>query len=117
MRCPLCVGQWNAKQGRRRRAGRVVIRAMMAFYDAGGTGKDIDKLKRAASLGGDSLFSMFPRERVDELAYMEGIARMDGADADMTSELLADVLQLTHPDHHPPEREEQARRDAKVVGG
>ena len=41
---------------------------------------------------------------------MADIARLDGADVDLTSELLADVLALAHPDHHPPERKELAHR-------
>ena len=108
--CPLCVGQWNAEHGRRRRTGRIVIRAMMAFFDAGGRSKDIDKLKESAQFG-DGLFGLSVAELSDPLGYMSGIARMDGADVELlTSELLADVLRLTHPDHHPPEREDLARR-------
>ncbi len=29
---------------------------------------------------------------------------------DITAELLADTIELTHPDKHPPEREEKAKR-------
>jgi hypothetical protein len=107
LRCPLCVGAWNAEHGRKRRTGRIVIRAIMAFYDAGGSPKDLDKLKDTAAhaeLGRlfdtSELFASF----TDPLGYMDGIARLDGADVDLTSELLADVLRLAHPDHHPPER-------------
>jgi len=106
LRCPLCVGKWNAEHGRRRRTGRIVIRAIQAFYNAGGSPKDIDKLKHTAvmiSLGVEATDAW-----LDPLGYMDGIARLGGADADMTSELLADVLKLTHPDHHPPERQRLA---------
>ena len=115
LRCPLCVGQWNAKHGRRRRTGRVVIRAMMAFLEAGGSPSDIDKLKRSAVYGGSGTISILSHLAAgagvitDPLGYMDGIACLDGADADITSEILTEVLQLTHPDHHPPEREELAR--------
>ena len=44
LRCPLCVGAWNAEHGRKRRTGRIVIRAIMAFLDAGGGNEDIKKL-------------------------------------------------------------------------
>jgi hypothetical protein len=100
LRCPLCVGKWNAKHGRRRRAGRVVIRAIDAFLEAGGSYNDIDKLKLSVGCGGTVLDRLY----LDPLGYMDGIARLDGADADLTSELLADTLRLTHPDCHPPER-------------
>jgi hypothetical protein len=107
LRCPLCVGKWNAEHGRKRRTGRVVIRAIMAFYDAGGSCTDLDKLKNSAGMLALDTEWLAP-EITDPLGYMDGVARMDGADADMTSELLADVLRLTHPDHHPPERQQLA---------
>ena len=111
LRCPLCVGEWNAKHGRRRKTGRVVIRAMMAFFDAGGMSSDIDKLKRSALFANSGFDVADVAELSDPLGYMSGIARIDGADVELlTSELLADVLRLTHPDHHPPEREGLARR-------
>ena len=82
LRCPLCVGQWNAKHGRRRRTGRVVIRAMMAFLDAGGSPRDIDKLKHSAVYGGGGLTSMLSQlakdEFADQMGYMDGIARPCG---------------------------------------
>jgi hypothetical protein len=100
LRCPLCVGAWNAEHGRKRRTGRIVMRAMMAFLDAGGKSADLDKLKITAVCG-DLI-------EIDPLGYMADIARIDGADVDLASELLADVLQLTHPDHQPPERQQLA---------
>jgi hypothetical protein len=111
LRCPLCVGKWNAEHGRKRRTGRIAIRALMAFQDAGGSIEDIKKLTDSAMFGTAGLAAElgFP-EITDQLGYMDGIARMDGADVDLTSELLADVLVLTHPDHHPPERQQLAHR-------
>jgi hypothetical protein len=101
LRCPLCVGKWNAEHGRRRRTGRVVIRAMKAFFDAGGKLNDIDRLKWSARCGDWGEFG-------DQLGYMDGIAELDGA-ADLSSELLAEVLRLVHPDVQPPERQDLAR--------
>jgi hypothetical protein len=115
LRCPLCVGEWNAEHGRKRRTGRILVRAMMAFFDAGGTNSDFDKLKNSAAVAGIGMFCEHS-EFADPLGYMDGIARLDGADVDLTSELLAEVLQLTHPDHHPPERRELASRDARIAG-
>jgi hypothetical protein len=104
LRCPLCVGMWNAEHGRRRRTGRIVIRAIRAFLDAGGKYNDIDKLRLSATTADIGWFE------IDPLGYMDGIARLDGADVDLTSELLVDALRLAHPDHHPPERKELAQR-------
>jgi hypothetical protein len=109
LRCPLCVGAWNAEHGRRRRTGRIVIRAIQAFVEAGGQWADIDKLKNSA-LFAEADIAIDLREMSDPLGYMADIARLDGADVDLSSELLADTLQLTHPDHHPPERKELAYR-------
>jgi hypothetical protein len=109
LRCPLCVGAWNAEHGRKRRTGRIVIRAMMAFLDAGGNSADLDKLQLSAVCGDALPF------KVDPLGYMADIANIDGADVDLTSELLADVLSLTHPDHHPPERKVLAHRVTQAL--
>ena len=92
---------------RRRRTGRIAIRAIKAFLDAGGKYQDIDKLKFSATSGD---LGVFGDHIVDQLGYMDGIARFDDADVELTSELLADVLRLTHPDCHPPERQELAHR-------
>jgi hypothetical protein len=105
MCCMLCKGQWHAEHGRKRRTGRIAIRAIMAFLDAGGSRNDIEKLTDSAMFGDVGFL-----EITDRLGYMDGIARMDGADVDLTSELLADILALTHPDHHPPERQQLAHR-------
>ena len=110
--CPLCVGAWNAEHGRKRRTGRIVIRAIMAFHDAGGRKDDVEKLMYSAFFGNNpGLLNVELGDKIsDPLGYMADIAKLDGADIELSSELLADVLSLTHPDHHPPEREELARR-------
>jgi hypothetical protein len=97
LRCPLCIGTWNAEHGRRRRAGRIVIRALQAYYDAGGSWGDVDKLKLSGAGFG-----------IDALGYGADLATGEGTE--LTSELLADVLRLVHPDVHPPERKELAGR-------
>jgi hypothetical protein len=97
LRCFKCAGEWNAKYGRRRKAGRVVIKAMKAFAAAGGSWSDYDKLKIAA--GGFSL------------ALAPWMADTLGAEVgDITSELLTEAIELTHPDRHPAELKEKAQR-------
>jgi hypothetical protein len=94
--CFLCAGAWHAEHGRRRRAGRVVVKALRGYEEAGGSiyGKDFDELKLAA--GG---------------LFVPHAADTAGADfADLTSELLAATIALTHPDKHPPERKAEANR-------
>jgi hypothetical protein len=44
--CPLCIGKWNGEHGKRRRLGRIVIRAMTAYLSNGG--RDLDKLQQTA---------------------------------------------------------------------
>jgi hypothetical protein len=100
MCCLLCKGQWHAEHGRRMKAGRVVIRAMKGYEAAGGNWLDFDKLKLSVVEFGE----------LDPLGYLAGKAKIDNAVIDLTSELLTDVLKLTHPDHHPPERRELAQR-------
>jgi hypothetical protein len=43
--CRLCAGARHAEHGRRHKAGRVVIKAMNAYLEAGGRWIDFDKLK------------------------------------------------------------------------
>jgi hypothetical protein len=107
MCCLLCIGKWHAEHGRRRRLGRIVIRAMVAFLAGGGKSDDLDKLMLSAIAGDIGVLDL------DPLGYMAGTARTNGETADLTSELLADTLKLTHPDHHPPERGELAERVTK----
>jgi hypothetical protein len=107
MCCLLCIGKWHAEHGRRRRLGRIVIRAMVAFLAGGGKLDDLNKLMLSAIVGDIGLLDL------DPLGYMAGTARMNGETVDLTSELLADTLKLTHPDHHPSERCELAERVTK----
>jgi hypothetical protein len=107
LHCPLCIGKWNAEHGRKRRLGRTVVRAMAAFMDAGGTRHDLVKLQ--ASAIGINLADLFGSQ-VDPLGYLEGSAQLGGEEIELTSELLADAIKLAHPDYHPPERQDLARR-------
>jgi len=96
MCCLLCLGKWHGEHGRRRKWGRIVVRALAAYLDAGGNFDDVDKLKIAA--GGIGL---------DPLGY--GTEDLIAEDApELTSELLTRAVSLTHPDKHPPERRELA---------
>jgi hypothetical protein len=62
--CLLCRGKWHAEHGRRRKLGRIAIRAMKAFIDGGGRYEDFDKLKTAA-ISSDWL-------DLDPLGYLAG---------------------------------------------
>jgi hypothetical protein len=98
--CLPCAGFWHAKHGRRRKAGRVVIRALKAYTDAGGSWTDIPKLQLSA----------FCWDDLDPLGYMADTTSPSGEPVDLTSELLDDVIRLVHPDCHPPERQDLAQR-------
>ena len=104
--CFLCAGAWHAKHGKRRILGRVAIRAMSAFLDAGGSVEDLDKLKLSALgldvCGFDDL--------IDPLGYMAGVTKSDSGEIILTTELLDGAIKLAHPDMHPPERAEMATR-------
>jgi hypothetical protein len=102
MCCLLCKGSWHAEHGRRRRTGRIVIRALKAYEEAGGKWNDFDKLKLSAATG---LF-----RGLDPLGYLADTADTIDETVDLTSELLNDTLSLVHPDKHPPERRELAQR-------
>jgi hypothetical protein len=100
LRCFVCAGAWHAAHRRRR---RVVIRAIKAFTDGGGSWEDIDKLKITA-MGHGFGFGL------DPLGYMAESATTADETILLTSEILADALRLVHPDVHPPERQELAKR-------
>jgi hypothetical protein len=100
--CLLCMGAWHAEHGRRIRLGRIVIRAIAAYLDGGGKWEDLDKLKLSAGTSG--LIDL------DPLGYMADTAGTAGEIVELTSELLADAIRLVHPDLHPPERRELAKR-------
>ena len=107
LRCFVCAGAWHAEHGRRRKMGRVVIRAIKAFVDGGGSWSDVDKLKQTAQLGDlGQAYGVV----VDPLGYMAETATTADETILLTSEILADALRLTHPDAHPPERRELANR-------
>jgi hypothetical protein len=48
-------------------------------------------------------------------AYLTDAANPFGGNTELTSELLADALQLAHPDRHPPERQELAHRTTQAL--
>jgi hypothetical protein len=107
LRCPLCVGKWHAEHGKRRRHGRIVIRALRAYLDNDGRIGDIDKLKQSA-ICGDFLGMDLYGEVADPLGYLAETANTKDETIELTSELLADAIKLAHPDHHPPERQQLA---------
>jgi hypothetical protein len=93
--CIRCGMDWHVEHARRRKAGRIIIKAMRAYEAVGGRWSDFRQLSLVAA--GIPL----PGYDADTL----------GADVgDITSELLADAIQLTHPDKHPPERRALAQR-------
>jgi hypothetical protein len=85
--CHICSGKWHAEHGRKRRAGRVVVRAIKAYEAAGGRWTDVDKLK------------MSTLSSLDPLGYMADAIDSDGEIADLTAELLDAAIRLTHPDN------------------
>jgi len=94
--CFLCAGAWHAEHAPRRRARRVLIKALKAYVAAGGHlfGSDFDELKLAA--GGLFIF-----HEADDVA---------NDFSDLTTELLNATIALTHPDKHPNERKAEATR-------
>jgi hypothetical protein len=115
MRCSLCIGQWHGEHGKRRRHGRIVIRAIAAYLRNGGSSKDIDKLQQSAVVGdflGGTVLGLGHESLADPLGYLTGSAVRSFSDEiiELTSELLADAIKLAHPDYHPPERQDLARR-------
>jgi hypothetical protein len=107
LRCFVCAGAWHAEHGRKHKTGRVVIRAIKAFVDAGGSVADVEKLKLTAILR-DSAFGL--GGELDPLGYMAETAATADETVLLTSEVLAGALRLTHPDVHLPERRELASR-------
>ena len=99
--CPFCAGYWHAEQTLRRRAGRVVIKAMDIYLDNGGKHGDLQKM--ALCTGG------FGRDFARSIIGYE-LGSMETETGYMTSELLADTIELCHPDKHPSERRDSATR-------
>src|SRR5271156_1202861 len=91
LRCYVCAGAWHAEHGQKRRIGRVVIRALQAFMDAGGSTMDIEKLRAAA-------FGRSLGLAIDPLGYLAETANTADETILLTSEILADALRLVHPD-------------------
>jgi hypothetical protein len=104
LRCPLCIGAWHAEHGRRRRLGRIVIRALAAYMDGGGKWGDLEKLKLSA-MGTASMIGF----DLDPLGYLFETASTSGETIELTSDLLANAIKIAHPDLHPPERRELAQ--------
>jgi hypothetical protein len=99
-RCFLCRGAWHAKHTRRRKWGRIIIKAMKMFFNEGGRWADVEKL-RFHALGFEGIGSVLGIPGYEDTIGIEV--------GDITSELLADAIQLAHPDRHPPERQELAK--------
>ncbi len=93
--CLTCGAEWHGKYNRRRKLGRIVTKAIKAYFAAGGNWKDIDRLKLSAA--GVSLYAW----ETDTIGAEIG---------DITTELLDATIRLTHPDKHPAERQEAAHR-------
>jgi hypothetical protein len=110
LRCYVCAGTWQAEHGQKRRIGRVVIRALKAFVDAGGSHRDAQSLTLAAMASG-IVGGFLP----DRLGYMAEAAVEEGETITLTSELLTDILRLIHPDLHPSERRQLATRTTQQL--
>ena len=94
--CFLCAGAWHAEHAPKRRARRVLIKALKAYEKAGGSlhDKEFNELILAAS----GYFFVHEADRI-------------GDDfADLTTELLNATIALVHPDKHPIERKAEATR-------
>ena len=95
--CPFCAGAWHAEHTRRRKWGRIIIKAMKMYEKEGGSYADFTKMKLAAW-------------GIAHIAGFEGADIIGAEIGDITSELLASAIELTHPDLHPPERRALATR-------
>jgi hypothetical protein len=103
--CAFCAGQWRATQTRRRRAARIVIKAMELYEREGGNWTDLDKLKLCTGATRELGLAMVGHD-----LGLETIESLGSDLGDITTELLEDTVQLTHPDRHPPERRDLAQR-------
>jgi hypothetical protein len=94
--CFMCAGAWHAEHSPRRRARRVLIKAMKAYEAAGGSlhNQEFNELTLAAS---GFLFVRYADDVGDDFS-------------DLTTELLNATIALTHPDKHPVERKAEANR-------
>jgi hypothetical protein len=98
---PWSVSTPASEHRRRRKLGRIVIRAISAFLDGGGRKEDLHKLELAAIGWGLGLYDL-----TDPLGY----SAVRHEVIELTSEVLTDTRKLVHPDHQPPERRELAQR-------
>ncbi len=87
--CMSCGIEWHAKHARVRKLGRIVVKAIKAYLNAGGKYTAITRLALAA----------------DGWALYRRGGHIGAELGDITSELLEDAVRLTHPDRHPPERQ------------
>jgi hypothetical protein len=102
---PVCVGEWNAKYTRRRKLGRIAKVALQQFLDNAPSGA-IEHRYRTDLIRAEVLLGILDGQDIGRLMG----TGTNGETTELTAELLADVLQLTHPDRHPPERQELATR-------
>jgi uncharacterized Zn ribbon protein len=103
--CPLCAGEWNAKHTRRRKFGRILAQAAQLYLENGGKAFDAKTIVSTAGLAG---LGIRLDHKLDPLCYTADTIGLEVGD--ITAELLADTLPLTHPDRHPPERQDIAKR-------
>lgn len=101
--CMRCGIDWNSEHSRKRKLGRIVVKAMKAYLKIGGTSGDLNLLQFAA-LGLD-LFQL----------HGNGADTIGADVGDITSELLDATIRLTHPDRHPQERQEAATQVTKKL--
>ncbi len=80
--CPICAGAWHAEHTKRRKWGRIIVKAMKAYEREGGKWSDFDTLKLAAMD-----FDVIHLE-ADTLGLEAG---------DITTELLDDALRGYRP--------------------
>jgi hypothetical protein len=100
--CPFCAGQWYGAHGKKMKWRRILMKSMAGYEEAGGNlSKDLDKMKGALAVMSLGVESRLPGYSTDHIP---------NTCPDITSELLTDTLQLVHPDKHPLERRELARR-------
>jgi hypothetical protein len=119
MCCLLCSGKWHAEHGKRRRLGRIVLRAMQAFLEAGGSRIDLTKLADTAGFQGLNAFGSFGiQEITDPLGYLAGVAATKDEVIELTSEVLDDTIklaQLVVTPWRPHEQYPLARRTASSM--
>ena len=103
LRCFMCAGEWNAKYTRRRKWGRIIIKAMNMYLAEGGSWSDLDKLKlhtcgSLLATYGITLLGYESAEygRYRSSRYHAPIARWHSS--------------AVHPDRHAPEQQELAKR-------